>query len=212
MPSEPVALRPLTEFPMRYESRLNRRVRVDLQVRREEILTEVARLDTELVELSTARRELLDELTDLRDRLWPRVEWCHGRRPPRDDQPPMPPLTDETRPLTGRALRSTCLAIIRRHGSVRLDDLHRLLHLYGYAVASPTPVKALADAMGYEVARGRLRRPERAVYEAVPRFRPRAGRHGAEPRGGLGPLPPHHSTVIRPLDPVITDDPESWYG
>ena len=115
-----------------------------------------------------------------------RVEWCHGRRPPKDDQPPLPPLNDETTSLAGRPLRSACLALFRRYGRLRLDQLHALIHLHGYVIASAHPVKTLADAMGYELRKGRLVRPERGTYELKPGFRPRRGRHGSGPYGGLG--------------------------
>ena len=101
-------LRPHGEFLIRYASSLNRSVRVHMQTERDALLTSLTQLDDELQELSAKRREILRNLGDLRDRLWPRVDWCHGRRPPRDDQPPLPPLNDDTTVLSGRPLRNAC--------------------------------------------------------------------------------------------------------
>ena len=191
-------------FAMRYASKLNTEVRHQLENHRSALLTELRELDGDLQVLSSRRRALLRQLGDIRDRLWPRVEWCHGRRPPRDDQPPLPPLNDNTTRLTGRALRSTCLAILRRYERLRLDELHALIHLHGYAIASTNPVKTLADAMAYELRKGRLVRPERGVYQIAGGFRPRPGRHGSSPPGGLNPPSsnPIGSTEL-PADPVL---------
>ena len=55
-----------------------------------------------------------------------------------------------------------------------LVELHRELHLNGYAIASRHPVKRLADALGYEHLKGRARRVERGVVHdrrAEPRAR-----------------------------------------
>jgi hypothetical protein len=72
-----------------------------------------------------------------------------------------------------------CLVLLRRLGPLALRDLHRLLHLHGFAIASEQPAKALANALAFEVAAGRAQRIERGVYDVDPRWKPRAGRHGA---------------------------------
>ena len=124
----------------------------------------------------------------------------------------MPPVGPNATRLVGRPLRSACLALFRRYGQLRLDQLHTLIHLHGYLIASDHPVKALADAMAYELRKGRLRRPARGVYELVPGIRFRAGRHGTGPRGGLGaPTAIPFESADLPVDPVIVDDPASWY-
>ena len=78
----------------------------------------------------------------------------------------MPPAPEHAQPLSGRALRATCVAILRRHGATSLLELHGLLHRYGYLMASTRPVTALSDAMAYEVEHGRRAACDRGVYEA----------------------------------------------
>lgn len=70
--------------------------------------------------------------------------------------------------MSGRELRSTCLALLARHGALTLVELHALLHLHGYAITGRHPVKALAMAM-------------RGLYGLSPSWRPRRGRHGGRP-------------------------------
>ncbi len=74
--------RPYGEFAMRYAARLNREVRLRLHGQREDLFFTLERLDDELQALARQRQAILTELGELRDRLWPRVDWCHGRRPP----------------------------------------------------------------------------------------------------------------------------------
>ncbi len=140
-----------------------------------------------------SRVHILAELEAIREELWPRLDHHHARRPAPDGRPCVRPLPTEHLYLWGRRLRSTCLAILRRHGRLALADLHSLLHLYGYGVASNAPVKSLADAMGHEVDKGHARRVERGVYELHPDFRPRPGRLG-DP-DSLGPEPTHDWAV-----------------
>ena len=45
-----------------------------------------------------------------------------------------------------------------------LVEIHRELHLNGYAIASRHPVKRLADALAYETRKGRARRVDRGIY------------------------------------------------
>src|SRR5690606_33034607 len=121
--------------------------------------------DADLVDLSSRRITLLDRLDSYRETLWPVVGYAKGRRPPAHDQAPLSPIEADARPLWGRRLRSTCLAVLRRYGPLRLRDLHELLHLHGYQIASPKPVQALGDAMAYERDEGRAIRVRRGVYD-----------------------------------------------
>ena len=59
----------------------------------------------------------------------------------------------------GAVLRSVCMALLQLHDELALVELHTLLHVYGYEIASRTPVKSLADSMRYEVLEGRASRP-----------------------------------------------------
>ena len=127
-------------------------------------------------ELDAAQRALAEELADVRTRLaelrvtmWPTIDpkdLVHGfRRTHRGGPPPVPPVARNARPLRGRHLRHAALATLARNGrSMTLVEIHRELHLYGYAIAARTPVKRLADAMNYENTKGRARRVERGVY------------------------------------------------
>ena len=45
-----------------------------------------------------------------------------------------------------------------------LVEIHRELHLNGYAIASRIRCKRLADCLGYEDTKGRARRVDRGVY------------------------------------------------
>ncbi len=55
--------------------------------------------------------------------------------------------------------------LARARRPLSLPEIHRALHVGGYAIAGRTPVKTLADALGYEHDRGRARRVRRGVYE-----------------------------------------------
>ena len=66
--------------------------------------------------------------------------------------------------LRGKCLRSAALAVLARNArSMALVEIHRELHLYGYAIDSREPVKRLANSLGYELAKGRVRRVDRGV-------------------------------------------------
>ena len=85
-----------------------------------------------------------------------------GRRPFRRS-----PRT--ARPLVGKHLRSATLAILATNDRpMTLVEIHRELHLNGYAIASRFPVKRLADALGYETRLGRAQRVERGVVRDRP--------------------------------------------
>jgi hypothetical protein len=195
-------------FAMRWESGLRKHERIRLHTEREALLAEMAILDGQLESLATRRREIVASLDERRERLWPRVEWCKGRRPPRDGHEPPPPLTDAHQLVSGRRLRSTCLAVLARHGRLTLRELHTLLHLYGYGIASDQPVKRLSDAMTYEVNCGRARRYARGVYETVAGASPSRRDHGGPLSGLAPPLPAGRSDPV--LDQGLAEDPETW--
>jgi hypothetical protein len=60
------------------------------------------------------------------------------------------------------------LNILGRVGRITLTQLHVLLHRHGVAVDSAHPVKALADALGYETDIGNTQRVARGTYELMP--------------------------------------------
>jgi hypothetical protein len=127
-------------------------------------------------ELDNAQRALAEELAVVRTQLaelrvvmWPRVDRkdiVHGfRRTRRGGPPPIPPVATNALTLRGKHLRSVVLAVLARHArAMTLVEIHRELHLYGYAIDSREPVKRLANSLGYEVATGRVRRVDRGVY------------------------------------------------
>lgn len=138
-------------------------------------------LERELVELSSARQRIAQELAALRARLTVHIRRHRGRMPAVDGTRQLPPVPHDATPLWGRRLRSVCLALLRRAGRLPLRELHALLHRHGYVIDSDTHVKVLADALGHEVDHGRARRVERGVYEVVTWPPPRPGRHGDPP-------------------------------
>lgn len=173
---------------IRITSGLDRRTRLQLQIACEERLAAIRSIDNELDHLARKRRQLVSELSQARDDLWPAIPWKKGRRPPDFDEDPLPPVVEEPIWLFGRTLRSVCITILHRHGELPLRDLHALLHHYGFALATKYPVRVLSDAMGYECEQGRAARVRRGVYRAAAGHRPRPGRFGAEP---LGPVTAH---------------------
>jgi hypothetical protein len=57
------------------------------------------------------------------------------------------------------------LAILARNDRpMKLVEIHRDLHLSGFAMKTRFPVKRLADALGYETNKGRAKRTERGTY------------------------------------------------
>ncbi len=190
----------LATIVMRAASGLSAAGRRARHRQRDALLLELSHLDQQLLATHQRRVSLLTDLDDLRDELWPRLDHHHARRPTLDGRPQVRPLPARHRYIWGRQLRSCCLAILRRHGRLPLPELHSLLHLYGYGVASNTPVKALADAMGHEVDKGHARRVERGVYELRADFRSRPGRLG-DP-ACLGPQPIHDWTAGADPEPV----------
>lgn len=147
----------------------------------------IAELDRQLLSLSKQRRTIATELKQQRRRLWPRL-YTRGRAPGPDGSVQLPPVPTDAHFLWGRRLRSACRALLARLGETTLVELHATLHRLGYAISSRTPVKALADALGYDADEGHVVRVRRGVYALPPGARP--PRHLW--RGGpvLGPIPP----------------------
>ena len=181
--------------PSRRISGHNRIARVRLHIERDELLHQLDLVDDELWRLAHRRTALLQTLDDYREALWPVVPDRKGRRPRAFDAPPIPPEQPDATRLWGRSLRSACLGILGRLGRTPLIELHAWLHHYGYLIDSDHPVKALADAMGYEARAGRVVRCQRGVYDLAPDFRPRRGRHGRE---------------LPLVDPPVAHDPTEW--
>ena len=71
----------------------------------------------------------------------------------------------ELEPLRGRPLRRAAVAIVLRSiGPCTPSQVTREIEASGHTIANRSPVKAVADAMAYEVGRGWLRRVEKGLY------------------------------------------------
>jgi hypothetical protein len=123
-------------------------------------------VDAELVALTEERRELLQGIRDVHDRIRPAWSHTRGRRRRQVAQEePLPPTPVKPTWVFGRDLRAICLAFLSRaRAALTLRQLHALLHRSGYAIDHRLPVKVLADALGYEADHGRVRRVQRATY------------------------------------------------
>lgn len=164
--------------PIRQETAVFGERRAQELERYESTLASLRRVDAQLAALSMQRHRMFEELRAQHRRLWT-VLVRRGRKPLLGGEEALPPVRHDARQLWGRRLRSMCLAILRVHRApLRLVDLHAELHRRGFVVASDQPVKALADALGYERLEGRVRRVERGVYELLPAPVPARGRHG----------------------------------
>lgn len=176
--------------PMRQTAALSAGRRRRLHIERDDLLVRLEALDRQVDGHARDRVELVRRLVGLRDTLWPPMPGWRTRRPPVHDQPALPPIPAGAQWLSGRPLRVACLALLHRRGAMALPDLHAGLHHAGYAVASPRPVQALADAMGYEVEEGRAVRVRRGVYApqgAPPEPGPDPVRREWPPWGGPSP-------------------------
>jgi hypothetical protein len=151
----------------RYANSNERRL---LEAERERLLVEISTVDEELLALAERRKQLRDDADMIRDTLWPREPWWHARRPDSAGKARLRPVSNNAAPLWGIHLRKACLAILERHGTQSLADLHSLLHVYGYRIGGTRPVQDLADAMGHEVECGRAVRVRRGHYR--PRVEP----------------------------------------
>ena len=154
--------------PLREEGPVYGAKRAAVQARCQTLSTSIADLDRQLDEIAAQRRRLSRELRQHRRRLWPNLA-KRGRQPAPDGTEQLPPIRHGATYLWGRRLRAACLAILSRlgPGPVTLAELHVLLHRHHFAVASRHPVKALADALGYETEQGRTQRAGRGLYQAT---------------------------------------------
>ncbi len=207
-------------FLQRIESGIHTGVRRRLQVERDAWLAELNELDRSLEALTSRRVELLNRLDTMRDRLWPEVPTCRGRRPPALDRPPLPPMVAGVRLTGGRELRGICLTMLGRQGAMALPDMHALLHTYGYGIAGEHTVKTLADAMAYEVRCGRAVRVRRGVYDLAPGMQRYSRRRGRDPRrvtDEVGEVAPWSDVPVDqspwsdvPVDEPLRTDPDRW--
>ena len=106
-------------YDIRRASGLRLAERVSLQTRRDDLVHDLARIDAQLLALSQERQQVMAELHDLREALYPPIPWSHGRRPPDLDAAPLPPAPPDAVALVGRPLRAACRQILRRHGATR---------------------------------------------------------------------------------------------
>ena len=174
--------------PIRTQPRRFRNVRHEQLFAEEDgIRRRIERIDRDLVDLADERKRLLDELCSLHEQLRPSYGGCRGRRRRVvSHEEPLPPAHDDARWLSGRELRSICLAFLRTAGrAVTLRMLHVVLHRAGYAVDHPHPGKALADALGHDADVGRAVRVARGTYAAAARGAPGA----AAEAGGTATIP-----------------------
>lgn len=152
-----------------------------------EIADAIAAIDKQLAALDVERRALRQKLRVLHRRIAPNLAKRAGRAPAPDGTEQLPPVRHDAIALWGRRLRSVCLALLRGRGAMPLTELHALLHRHGYVIANRAHVKALADALAYEVDQGRVRRVARGVYQLVDGPLPAPGRHGNPPLRQLDP-------------------------
>ncbi len=124
---------------------------------------DIDELDRELRRLSRRRQELRERRRAVHRQLWVNLA-KRGRRAAPDGREALPPLPTRASMLWGRRLRSACLAVLARRGPLPLVEIHAELHRLGLGVAQSKPVKALADALGYEADQGRVVRVERGTY------------------------------------------------
>lgn len=128
---------------------------------------EVRDLDRQLTALSRRRRHVAAAARTHRRILWPNFA-KRGRQPAPDGTERLPPAPHGAVVLWGRRLRAACRALLGAAGEhLELPELHALLHAQGYLIRSDHPVKALSDAMAYEVEQGRIRRVSRGTYQLL---------------------------------------------
>jgi hypothetical protein len=183
----------------RFTARPSRRDQ--LQRERAALIAEAGEIDAGFQRTALRMATIRAELTRLRELLWPAGDgrgWRGFRRPRVGGPAPVGRPAPPALPLRGRALRGAALAVlVRARRPLALPDIHRALHVGGYAVAGSTPVKALADALGYEHDRGRAHRISRGIYELgelTPARRRRLlerGHHFGHEVARLGGVEPH---------------------
>ena len=160
----------VVRYPMRYRRLPHTpELRAEYNAERAALVDRATQLDAEQRALAGQLAEVRTKMAELRVVMWPRVEpkdIVHGFRFTRVNGPPaIPREAPNALPLWGRHLRYGALAVLARHARpMKLVEIHRALHLEGYAIESRFPVKRLADALGYESTLGRVRRVERGVY------------------------------------------------
>lgn len=201
----------------REQPRLHPNHNVLVRIAHADGLEELARLDAALDQLTARRREIVDRVDTYRRRLWPNMTERQHRHYGRPGEIPMPPAPVDARPLWGRHLRRTAVAVLARHGAQSLRELHGLLHRYGYVLDSRRPVQRLADALAYEVRGGRVERLERGVYGLAAGAEAAVGRRSEvtdlpdAPLAWSVPSPDSAPMVDAPvIDVAIADDPERW--
>jgi hypothetical protein len=148
---------------------------------RDEMLAELAATDRAQQALSVRLAELRHALAEQRILVFPSIDrdLVRGfRRVIRNGPAPIPPPPHNAVPLEEDAIRHTAIAVLLRAGEpLALPEIHRRLHLEGFRIEHPKPVKRLADALAYEVRVGRARRTRRGWYAAIT-TQPRARRLG----------------------------------
>lgn len=153
--------------PIRTRPRAFGAIRTALECEQAKLVAEIAALDEQVDTLRQRRSDAVHRCREIAATLAPTYHWG-GRRPGPDGLEQLPPAAPNAEPLHGARLRSTCRDLLRERGPLELRRLHELLHLRGYLVRSDAPVRALADALAYEVARGRVRRVCRGTYALTP--------------------------------------------
>lgn len=126
----------------------------------------------EAAEVARRCTELRREVRGLRESLWGGVirgRRPHCRRPGFPGPAPIPRAIDEAEPLCGADLRNAALAILVRRSQtgdpeIALPEIHRTLIACGFRIDDANPVKALANALGYEATQGRAVRTRRGHY------------------------------------------------
>jgi len=147
-------------------SRLLGARRVAVVERCRELEHQLAGLDQALSDLFDQRNRVAEDLRSQRERLLTTLD-RRGRKPAPAGFAALPPVPADAQFVRGRRLRAVCLALLARFGEQSLVQLHGLLHRHGFAVDHDHSVKALADALGYDTDKGRVRRVCRGVYAAI---------------------------------------------
>lgn len=161
-------MRTVRTDPIRTTSFLLGAKRHHEKARLDEAVHQLREVDEELAALRRRRHAIATAVREHRRRLWPTDTW-RGRKPAEDGSERLPPAPHDSRRLWGRRLRAACRAILAAfRGPLDLPQLHAMLHDRGVLIRSSHPVKALSDAMAYEVELGRARRVSRGVYQLLP--------------------------------------------
>jgi hypothetical protein len=152
--------------PILQEGSIGSRRRAELVAHCDELEDQLRQLDRQMDHLSQQRQSIADDLRRHRRRLFIRLT-PNGRQPSTDGRMQLPPVPHGAVQLWGRRLRRLCLALLHRLGPLSLVELHAQIHRHRFAVGSLTPVKALADALGYETDAGRAQRVRRGTYRTL---------------------------------------------